>query len=51
MAARSPQPGAGGIAFRAETQACFDDCVSQGAGDIHKIDGNDQDGLARERLP
>jgi len=31
-------------------QACFDYCVSQGRGDIHRLDGNN-DGLACENLP
>ncbi|MCC6458047.1 MAG: endonuclease/exonuclease/phosphatase family protein [Caldilineaceae bacterium] len=31
-------------------QACFDWCVSQGAGDIHRLDGNN-DGVACESLP
>ncbi len=31
-------------------QACFSYCVSQGAGDIHKLDGNN-DGNACESLP
>jgi len=34
-----------------EAQACHDYCISQGKGDIHKIDGNDNDGLACESLP
>lgn len=34
-----------------EAQACFNYCVSQGVGDIHKLDGNDADGLACESLP
>jgi len=34
----------------ASAQACFDYCVSQGRGDIHKLDGNN-DGLACESLP
>lgn len=33
-----------------EAQACFDWCVSQGAGDIHRLDGNN-DGEACESLP
>lgn len=33
-----------------EAQACFDYCKSTGAGDPHKIDGNDNDGLACESL-
>lgn len=34
----------------AQAQACFDYCVSQGVGDIHKLDQNN-DGLACEGLP
>lgn len=32
-------------------QACHDYCVAQGVGDVHRLDGNDQDGLACESLP
>lgn len=35
----------------AQAQACYDYCISQGAGDIHRLDGNDNDGLACESLP
>lgn len=35
---------------QAQAQACFDHCVEQGAGDIHKLDNND-DGVACESLP
>lgn len=35
---------------RASAQACYDHCVAQGAGDIHRLDQND-DGLACESLP
>ena len=34
----------------ASAQACFNYCISQGAGDIHKLDGNN-DGNACESLP
>lgn len=34
----------------AKAQACFEYCRSQGYGDVHKLDGND-DGLACESLP
>jgi hypothetical protein len=34
-----------------EAQACTDFCISQGAGDIHRLDGNDNDGVACELLP
>ena len=33
-----------------EAQACYDWCVSQGAGDIHRLD-SDSDGIACESLP
>lgn len=33
-----------------EAQACFDWCLGQGAGDIHKLD-QDNDGTACESLP
>ncbi len=35
---------------RAEAQACYDYCISIGAGDVHKLDGNNN-GLACENLP
>jgi hypothetical protein len=35
----------------AQAQACFDYCRSLGYGDIHKLDGNDNDGIACENLP
>jgi endonuclease/exonuclease/phosphatase family metal-dependent hydrolase len=34
-----------------EAQACMEYCEAQGAGDIHGLDGNDDDGLACESLP
>ena len=34
-----------------EAQACYEYCVSQGAGDIHRLDGRDGDGQACESLP
>lgn len=33
-----------------EAQACFDYCISVGAGDIHNLDGNNN-GIACEALP
>jgi hypothetical protein len=33
-----------------QAQACFDHCVNQGAGDIHRLD-QDNDGVACESLP
>jgi hypothetical protein len=38
------------FATHTQAQACFDFCVSQGAGDIHKLD-QDGDGDACESLP
>lgn len=38
------------FATQAQAQACYDYCVAQGAGDIHKLDG-DGDGTACESLP
>jgi hypothetical protein len=35
----------------ARAQACYDYCKSLGHGDVHGLDGNDQDGLACESLP
>jgi hypothetical protein len=34
-----------------QAQACFEYCKSLGRGDVHGLDGNDQDGLACESLP
>lgn len=34
-----------------EAQACYDYCVSQGFGDVFRLDGSDNDGLACEALP
>lgn len=34
-----------------QAQACYEHCRSSGYGDIHQLDGNDQDGLACESLP
>jgi hypothetical protein len=39
------------FATQPEAQACHDYCEAQGAGDIHRLDGNDDDGLACESLP
>jgi cytoskeletal protein RodZ len=38
------------FATHSQAQACYDFCVSQGAGDIHKLD-QDGDGDACESLP
>ena len=32
-------------------QSCYNYCVSQGYGDVFRLDGNDNDGLACESLP
>jgi hypothetical protein len=34
-----------------EAQACYDYCKSLGYGDIRRLDGNDNDGIACESLP
>jgi len=31
-----------------QAQACYNYCVSQGIGDVHDLDGNDNDGLGCE---
>jgi micrococcal nuclease len=36
---------------RAAAQACYDHCVALGYGNIFRLDGNDNDGLACESLP
>lgn len=38
------------FATHAQAQACFDYCVAQGRGDVHRLDA-DHDGLACESLP
>lgn len=35
----------------AAAQACYDHCVASGYGNIFRLDGNDNDGLACESLP
>jgi hypothetical protein len=35
----------------AEAQACYDYCIAQGYGDVFRLDGSDNDGLACESLP
>jgi len=39
------------FATHAAAQACYSYCVSQGHGNIFRLDGNDNDGLACESLP
>lgn len=34
-----------------EAQACYNYCVVQGFGNVYRLDGNDNDGLACESLP
>ena len=38
------------FATQAEAQTCYDFCLSEGAGDIHQLDA-DNDGIACESLP
>lgn len=40
----------GDFSTQVGAQACYDYCISQGAGDIHNLDG-DANGLACEDLP
>ena len=35
----------------AEAQACYDYCKSLGRGDVHRLDGRDNDGIVCESLP
>ena len=35
----------------AEAQACYEHCVSVGRGDVHCLDGSDDDGIVCESLP
>ncbi|HKI54478.1 MAG TPA: thermonuclease family protein [Anaerolineales bacterium] len=46
-----PDLDCGDFSTHAAAQACYDYCVSQGYGDIFRLDGNDNDGLACESLP
>jgi hypothetical protein len=39
------------FATQPEAQACHDHCEALGKGDIHGLDGNDDDGRACESLP
>jgi micrococcal nuclease len=34
-----------------QAQACYNNCLAQGFGDVFRLDGNDNDGLACESLP
>lgn len=40
----------GDFTTQAQAQECYDYCVAQGAGDIHRLD-QDNDGVACESLP
>ena len=46
-----PDLDCGDFSTHASAQACHNYCVSQGFGDIFRLDGNDNDGLACESLP
>jgi hypothetical protein len=37
------------FSIQAQAQSCYDYCIAQGAGDIHRLDG-DNDGIACESL-
>lgn len=41
----------GDFSTHSQAQACFDYCRSLGLGDVHGLDGSDNDGLACESLP
>lgn len=43
-----PDLNCGDFGSHASAQACYNYCVSQGYGDIFRLDGNDNDGLACE---
>jgi micrococcal nuclease len=47
---RGPDLDCGDFSSQAEAQTCFDACLSQGRGDIFRLDG-DRDGRVCERLP
>jgi micrococcal nuclease len=46
-----PDLDCGDFSTHAAAQACYTYCVSQGFGDIFRLGGNDNDGLACESLP
>ena len=46
-----PDLDCGDFGTHSAAQACYAYCVSQGYGDIFRLDGNDNDGLACESLP
>ncbi len=39
------------FSYQSQAQACYNYCVSIGAGDVHDLDGNDNDGIVCESLP
>ena len=41
----------GDFQSHAEAQMCFETCQAQTGRDVHRLDGNDNDGLACESLP
>jgi len=46
-----PDLDCGDFSTHAAAQACYNYCVSQGYGDVFRLDGKDNDGLACESLP
>jgi micrococcal nuclease len=46
-----PDLDCGDFSTHASAQACYDHCVALGFGNIFRLDGNDNDGLACESLP
>jgi micrococcal nuclease len=46
-----PDLDCGDFNTHSAAQSCYDNCVSQGFGNIFRLDGNDNDGLACESLP
>jgi len=46
-----PDLDCGDFNTHAAAQSCYNYCVSQGFGDLFRLDGNDNDGLACEGLP
>jgi len=50
-ACSGPDLDCGNFATHAAAQACYDHCVATVGYDYHRLDGNDNDGLACESLP
>jgi len=46
-----PDLDCGDFSSHASAQSCYNYCMSQGFGDVFRLDGNDNDGLACESLP